>query len=71
MLADAGGNSGFAGRLDALTLWGATSGDGGVLSADEIEGFWLDSQGLPIPEPASLGLLMVGAALMGMRNRRR
>lgn len=39
-----GGTRAFAGRLDAVAIWGAQSGSDGALSMDQIREYWLDSQ---------------------------
>lgn len=70
LMNEAGGSRALDGRLDAFAIWGQENGGGGALSIDQIEGYRLASQGLPIPEPATI-VVLAGAAIGLVRRARR
>ena len=59
-----GSKTGWQGRIDEFAVWD------GALVADEVE--WLAANGLaslPVPEPASSGLVLLGLALLARTRR--
>ncbi|MEM6391883.1 MAG: PEP-CTERM sorting domain-containing protein [Planctomycetota bacterium] len=55
----------FDGQMDDLRLYGAITGSRGALTLEQLE----DVRQSAIPEPGTLGLNLLGAALLAVRRR--